>query len=50
MSKLQVQAVKKFGRSLTKDMALSTKVINHKHKNIKRKTTHQWLKEAVNER
>ena len=50
MSKLQMKAVKKHGRDMTRDMVLSTKVIKHKHRVEPRKTTKGWLKEANCER
>lgn len=50
MSQLQVKAIKKHGRSLTAATRMTTKVIRHKHKVVKRKSTNQWLKEAQHER
>ena len=50
MERLQIKAIKKAGRKLTMGISLATqKVPLQKHKYSKRKTTHQWLKEANNE-
>ena len=46
MERLQIKAIKKAGRELTKGFAMAPKVIPQKHKNVVRKTTQQWLKEA----
>jgi len=45
MERLQVKAIKKAGRELTRSFAMAPKVIQHKHRIEVKKTTKQWLKE-----